>query len=144
MGGEHKINIRDANLDSQPEILSSSVEETLQRIMGQTNNDCRSQILILTNSPRQQRSLVGAVHRRAPRANRSRSVRQHMISEFFFFGFRTLMNVAFSRLLKSSVAKRHEHSLCSTWMRCPISSGDDTQAAVRILRSTLCKGSGPT
>ena len=30
-----------------------------QRIMGQTNNDCRSRILTLTNSPRQQHSLVG-------------------------------------------------------------------------------------
>ena len=32
-------------------IQSSSVEETLQRIMGQTNNDCRFRIFILTNSP---------------------------------------------------------------------------------------------
>ena len=30
--------------------LSSSVEETLQRILGQTNNDCRFQIFILPNS----------------------------------------------------------------------------------------------
>ena len=30
-----------------------------QRIIGQTNNDCRSQIFISTNSPRQQHSLVG-------------------------------------------------------------------------------------
>ena len=44
--GEHKIKIRDASLDSQPKIQSSSVEENLQRIMGQTNNDCRSQIFI--------------------------------------------------------------------------------------------------
>ena len=28
-------------LDRQPKIQLSSVEETLQRIMGQTNNDCR-------------------------------------------------------------------------------------------------------
>ena len=34
MRGKHKIKIRDASLDSQPEIQSSSVEETLQRIMG--------------------------------------------------------------------------------------------------------------
>ena len=32
--GEHKIKIRDASLDSQPKIQSSSVEETLQRIYG--------------------------------------------------------------------------------------------------------------
>ena len=31
--GEHRINNIDASLDSQPKILSSSVEETLQRIM---------------------------------------------------------------------------------------------------------------
>ena len=45
--------IRDASLDRQPEIQiqSSSVEETLQRIMGQTNNDCRFRIFILTNLP---------------------------------------------------------------------------------------------
>ena len=46
-------------LDSQPKILSSSVEETLQRIMGQTNNDCRFQIFILTNSLHQSRLLAG-------------------------------------------------------------------------------------
>ena len=36
-----------------------SVEETLQRIMGQTNNDCRFQICILTNSLHQLRLFVG-------------------------------------------------------------------------------------
>ena len=36
-----RIKIRDASLDRQPKFQSSSVEETLQRIMGQTNNDCR-------------------------------------------------------------------------------------------------------
>ena len=40
-------------------VQSSSVEETLQRIMGQTNNDCRFRIFILTSSLRQQPSLVG-------------------------------------------------------------------------------------
>ena len=44
MRDKHKIKIRDASVDSQPKILSSSVEETPQRIMGQTNNDCRFQI----------------------------------------------------------------------------------------------------
>ena len=34
-------------------------EGDFQRIMEQTNKDCRSRILILTNSPRQQRSLAG-------------------------------------------------------------------------------------
>ena len=34
MKGEHKIKILDASLDRQPKIQSSSVEETLQRIMG--------------------------------------------------------------------------------------------------------------
>ena len=38
---------------------SSLVRVYFQIIMVQTNNDCRFQILILTNSPRQQRSLVG-------------------------------------------------------------------------------------
>ena len=45
--------------DRQPKIQSSSVEETLQRIMGQTNNDCRFRIFILTSSLRQQPSLAG-------------------------------------------------------------------------------------
>ena len=45
--------------DCQPKIQSYSVEETLQRIMGQTNNDCRFQILILTNSLHRQNLLVG-------------------------------------------------------------------------------------
>ena len=45
---KHQFRIRDASPDRQPKIQSSSVEETLQRIMGQTNNDCRFQIFILT------------------------------------------------------------------------------------------------
>ena len=56
---KHKIKIRDASLDSQPKILSSSVEETLQRIMVQTNNDCRFQIFIFTNFLLQLRLLAG-------------------------------------------------------------------------------------
>ena len=38
---------------------SSSVEKILQRIMGQTNNDCRFRIFILTSSLRQQPLLAG-------------------------------------------------------------------------------------
>ena len=56
---KHQLRIRDASQDRQPEIQSSLVREDKQRIMEQTNNDCRFQILILTNSPRQQRSVVG-------------------------------------------------------------------------------------
>ena len=47
------------NLDRQPKIQSSSVEETLQRIMGQTNNDCRFWISTLTSSLHQQPLLAG-------------------------------------------------------------------------------------
>ena len=43
----------------QPKIQSSSVEETLQIIMGQTNNDCRFLISTLTSSLNQQLSLAG-------------------------------------------------------------------------------------
>ena len=57
--GKNKIKIRDASLDRQPKIQSSSVEETLQRIMEQTNNDCRFRIFISTNSQHQPRSLAG-------------------------------------------------------------------------------------
>ena len=57
--GEHKIKIRDASLDSQPKIQSSSVEETLQRIKRQTNNDCRFPISTLASSLHQPRLLVG-------------------------------------------------------------------------------------
>ena len=56
---QNKIKILDASLDRQPKIQSSSVEETLQRIMGQTNNDCRFLISTLTSSLRQQPSLAG-------------------------------------------------------------------------------------
>ena len=58
--GEHKIKIRDACQDRQPKFQSSSVEETLQRIVEQTNNDCRFQILISTNSLHQPRLLAGS------------------------------------------------------------------------------------
>ena len=54
-----QFKIADASLDSQPKILSSSVEEALQRSIGQTNNDCRFQIFILTNSLHQPRLLAG-------------------------------------------------------------------------------------
>ena len=57
--GKNKIKIRDDSLDRQPKIQSSSVEETLQRIMEQTNNDCRFRIFTLTSSLRQRRLLTG-------------------------------------------------------------------------------------
>ena len=42
---ENKTPVQDHRCpDRQPKIQSSQVRETLQRIMGQTNNDCRSQI----------------------------------------------------------------------------------------------------
>ena len=57
--GMNKIKIWNASLDRQPKIQSSSVEETLQRIMEQTNNDCRFRISILTSSLHQPRLLAG-------------------------------------------------------------------------------------
>ena len=43
---KHQLRIRDASQDRQPEIQSSLVREDFQRIMEQTNNYCRFQILI--------------------------------------------------------------------------------------------------
>ena len=54
-----KSRLDDASQDLQPKIHSSSVEETLQRIMGQTNNDCRFLISTLTSSLHQQPLLAG-------------------------------------------------------------------------------------
>ena len=51
-------------LDRQPKIQSSSVEETLQRIMEQTNNDCRFRIFISTNSLHQLRLLEDKIQDR--------------------------------------------------------------------------------
>ena len=48
---KHQFRIRDASPDRQPKMESFLVREILQRIMGQNNNDCRSQIFISTNSP---------------------------------------------------------------------------------------------
>ena len=45
--------------DRQPKIQSSSVEESLQRIMVQTNNDCRFLIFTLISSLYQQPLLAG-------------------------------------------------------------------------------------
>ena len=42
--------IRDASQDRQPEIHSTPVRDNFQRIMRQTNKDCRFRIFILTNS----------------------------------------------------------------------------------------------
>ena len=51
--------MKDASLDRQPKIQSFLVREILRWILLQTNNNCRSQITILTNSPRQLRLLAG-------------------------------------------------------------------------------------
>ena len=51
MEDQNEIKIWDASQDRQPKIQSSSVEETLQRIMGQTNNDCRFRIFIFDKFP---------------------------------------------------------------------------------------------
>ena len=56
---ERDQDLRCQSLDRQPKIQSSSVEETIQRIMGQTNNDCRFRISTLTSSLRQQPLLAG-------------------------------------------------------------------------------------
>ena len=58
---ESQTPVQDQRCQSRPSARNSVIpsEEDFQRIMGQTNNDCRFQILILTNSPRRQRSLVG-------------------------------------------------------------------------------------
>ena len=53
------VQYQKASPDRQPKILPSLVREILQRIMEQTNNDCRFRIFILTNFPYQQRLLVG-------------------------------------------------------------------------------------
>ena len=51
MKAKRQLRIRDASQDRLPEIQSSPVREDFQRIMGQTNNDCRFQILISTKFP---------------------------------------------------------------------------------------------
>ena len=58
---ESQTPAQDQRCQSGPSARNSFVlvREDFQRIMEQTNNDCGFQILILTNSPRQQRSLVG-------------------------------------------------------------------------------------
>ena len=48
-----------ASQDRQPEIHSTLMREDFQRIMGQTNKDCRLRIFTLTNSLHQQHLLVG-------------------------------------------------------------------------------------
>ena len=58
---ENQTTVQDQRCQSGPSAKNSVIpsEEILQRIMEQTNNDCRSQIFILTTSPHQQRLLVG-------------------------------------------------------------------------------------
>ena len=51
--------IRDPSQDRQPEIHSTRGREDFQRIMGQTNKDCRFRNFILTNSLHKQHLLVG-------------------------------------------------------------------------------------
>ena len=48
------------DLDRQPKIQSSLVREILQRIMEQTNNDCRFRNFTLTNSPLELRLFAGS------------------------------------------------------------------------------------
>ena len=56
---ESQTPAQDQRCQSRPSARNSFVREEFLRIMGPTNNDCRFQILILTNSPRQQNLLVG-------------------------------------------------------------------------------------
>ena len=55
---EQNQDLRCQSLDRQPNIQSSSVEETLQRIMEQTKQRLQFRISILTTSLRQQPSLA--------------------------------------------------------------------------------------
>ena len=48
-------------MDRQPEIQSTPRREDLQKIMGQTNKDCRFQTFTSTNSLLQQHLLVGRI-----------------------------------------------------------------------------------
>ena len=58
---ESQTPVQDQRCQSGPSARNSVIpgEEIFQRIMEQINNDCRFQILSLTNFPRQQHSLVG-------------------------------------------------------------------------------------
>ena len=60
---ESQTPVQDQRCQSRPSARNSVVTSeggfSKKKNMGQTNIDCRFQILILTNSPRQQRSLVG-------------------------------------------------------------------------------------
>ena len=58
---ENQTPVQDQRRQSRPPARNSVIprEGDLKRIMGQTNNDCRSQIFISKNSPHQQHSLVG-------------------------------------------------------------------------------------
>ena len=58
---ENQTPVQDQRCQSGPsaKIQSSLVREIFQRIMGQTNNDCRSQISTLTSSLHQQPLLAG-------------------------------------------------------------------------------------
>ena len=51
MKAKHQLWIRDASQDRQPGIQSPLVREDFQRIMEQTNNDCRFRILISDKFP---------------------------------------------------------------------------------------------
>ena len=55
---ERQTQDQDQRCQSRPS-ARNSVIPSFQRIMGQTNNDCRFRNFSLINSPRQQRSLVG-------------------------------------------------------------------------------------
>ena len=56
---EQNQDLRCQSGPSAKEIQSPSVDEILQRIMGQTNNDCRFRIFTLTSSLHQQHLLAG-------------------------------------------------------------------------------------
>ena len=58
---ENQTQIQDQRCQSGPSARNSFIpsEGEFSKNYGQTNNDCRSQIFISTNSPHQQRLLVG-------------------------------------------------------------------------------------
>ena len=106
---EDQTPIQDQRWQSGPSAKknTSSVEETLQRIMEQTNNDCRFRIFILTSSLRQQPLFAGRW------GSKPRYVLEHIflrkpkkwrcLVQWMVSNFRVLSEEFECRILKNSV-----------------------------------------
>ena len=121
---KHQFRIRDASEDRQPEIQSSQVREDFRRIVGRPTTTADFRFSFLTNSPRQQHSLVGRYDSRlrcAPVHNFQRKLccgpkKWRWLNQWMISNLRVLSKEFECQILKYSMRRLLQHWTESTIM----------------------------